>query len=92
MISSDTLKEDLKRFVKTKEKQTDVKQKQLKLEPEPFNPYEEQYYEANVTNFRIDNRFDKPNVQYGSKPVKYGRAINYPNIDKDRKEWKSNCC
>lgn len=92
LISTDTLKEDLKRFVQSKEKQTSIKHKTEKFEPEPFNSYEEQYYEANVKNYRIDNQFDKPNIQQGARRIEYKQSINYPNLKKDVKEWKVSCC
>ena len=91
-FAKDTLKEDLKRFVNSKDKQTEVKQKKTNFEKEPFNEYEEEFYEANVKNYRIDSRFDKRQIEKGSLPPKYKMNINYPHLKKDVKAWSLSCC
>ena len=91
-LARDSLKEDLKRFVNSKDKQTDVKPKNKKFEKEPFNQYEEEFYEVNVKNYRIDDRFNKRHIEKGSLPPKYKMPINYPNLKKDVKAWSLSCC
>ena len=88
---SNSIKDDLQKYIKTKEKQTDVKRKVSKYEPEPFNEYEEQFYEANVSNYRIDGRFDKKHTEKGALPHKYKMNINYPHLKTDVKEWTVKC-
>ena len=91
-FAKDNLKEDLKRFVNSKDKQTSVKQKTFKYEKEPFNEYQEEFYETNVKNYRIDDRFDKKHIEKGSLPTKYKMNINYPHLKKDVKAWSLSCC
>ena len=62
-FTNDSLKEDLKRLVNSKDKQTTVKQKTSNYEKEPFNKYQEEFYETNVINYRIDGRFDKKQIE-----------------------------
>lgn len=91
-FAKDSLKEDLKKFVIAKDKQTEVKQKKPNYEKEPFNEYQEEFYEVNVKNYRIDDRFDKKHIEKGSLPPKYKMNINYPHLKKDVKAWSLSCC
>lgn len=90
-FSDSSIKEDMQKYLNTKNKQTEVKQKVSKYEQEPFNEYEEQFYEANDKNYRIDNRFNKNHIEKGALPHKYKMNINYPHLKKDVKEWSIRC-
>jgi hypothetical protein len=92
VLQGDSLKEDLKRLISTKENQSNVKHKKQTFEPEPFNEYKEEFYETKVQNYKIDDRFDKPNVEKGARRIAWKQPINYPNLKKDVKAWSLSCC